>query len=954
MKRLFTFLWIFIAFSVAANASHIYGGAISYKNLGNEKYEITLTVYRDCNGTVLGNVPVEARCSIGWASFTLPNTSVKDVTGISLGCTTQSKCSGSYPYGIEEHVFKGVADLSTLSCCEVKLSYDGSGQARISNISTIGTGSIGFYMEAVINKCAGTTLVWNDNLSALLEVGNDQQLNFSATDTVDYDSISYEMVEPLQGVNNPISYSGSFTNLKPLTFLGFPNAGLTTPAGFQFNSTTGNMTFRPTVNGQVTILAVQATEWRNISGVMTKVGRTRKDVAITIVNDPNNKTPYQVSENTFYACAGDTSAAIIDIKDADLSNTFSIQLTHSLKWAQAELVGGPSSRKIRVRYLADAIPATGIGGAFTVQVTDNHCPLPGKSMKTYSIMPGGSEFTDTSAFTKSAACGKVKYKLTKKLAGAGYIYSWVLRGPGTMVFATADSLEATVTTEGWVNAELWVVSKQHCNYFRYTDSVFVDTSYFVEAYAGPGKILCHASSYQLSGQAKNGVPPYTFNWIGNGTSQNITVPLVRGDNTFQLEVIDASNCKARDEVTIYNSDPLVKAQQKGTITCQYSTAAFTVDTPLKPVLITQQLFVDSNYISGTNKFIAYKEKLYVEDYAGCSATDSSLLLVSDIRVELPVRTNYCKDSILTVTPVIHAGNQPIGYVWHTGSRNQVFNEKVTGLPANTVFLVKVTVTDRYGCTDSAVGQAKVLPLPVVTVTKPKDACTAGAVINLTANGQPAGGIWTGTAVTGSLFSPAVAGKGTHALAYQYTDSATGCINGNTTDITVINPPVIDFTADTTKILPGRLVTFTNKTTADKAFNSFWRAGQMTGQNKDAVFLFSTEGEYDITLRINDGVCPPDSIVKKGMIKVGSNYLSVGRAGKELKVYPNPASERLYFNTENITVSNLAITDITGRDITAAFTVTESEIINSSSFNGICLITIITADNIYYHSKVDWR
>lgn len=49
-KRILTCLWILFSFLVfnKANATHIVGGELNYKNLGSNNYEIRLTVYRDC------------------------------------------------------------------------------------------------------------------------------------------------------------------------------------------------------------------------------------------------------------------------------------------------------------------------------------------------------------------------------------------------------------------------------------------------------------------------------------------------------------------------------------------------------------------------------------------------------------------------------------------------------------------------------------------------------------------------------------------------------------------------------------------------------------------------------------------------------------------------------------------------------------------------------------------
>lgn len=48
-------LGIFFSFNTSVQASHLMGSDITYQCLGNYKYKITLTVYRDCGGIALGS-----------------------------------------------------------------------------------------------------------------------------------------------------------------------------------------------------------------------------------------------------------------------------------------------------------------------------------------------------------------------------------------------------------------------------------------------------------------------------------------------------------------------------------------------------------------------------------------------------------------------------------------------------------------------------------------------------------------------------------------------------------------------------------------------------------------------------------------------------------------------------------------------------------------------------------
>lgn len=71
--------------------------------------------------------------------------------------------------------------------------------------------------------------------------------------------------------------------------------------------------------------------------------------------------------------------------------------------------------------------------------------------------------------------------------------------------------------------------------------------------------------------------------------------------------------------------------------------------------------------------------------------------------------------------------------------------------------------------------------PTVTMSTMSMACLDDGAVALT--GSPAGGTFSGTAVTGASFSPSTAGSGTYILMYNYTDSL-GCSGMDTASITV--------------------------------------------------------------------------------------------------------------------------------------------------------------------------
>lgn len=94
----------------------------------------------------------------------------------------------------------------------------------------------------------------------------------------------------------------------------------------------------------------------------------------------------------------------------------------------------------------------------------------------------------------------------------------------------------------------------------------------------------------------------------------------------------------------------------------------------------------------------------------------------------------------------------------------------------------VTGVSTEGCSGNSVMTTVVVnALPTLTLNSDVSVvCLNDASVNL--NGAPAGGIYSGANVSGSVFAPSVVGLFTPV--YSYTDAVTGCMNSITTSVTV--------------------------------------------------------------------------------------------------------------------------------------------------------------------------
>jgi gliding motility-associated-like protein len=99
-------------------------------------------------------------------------------------------------------------------------------------------------------------------------------------------------------------------------------------------------------------------------------------------------------------------------------------------------------------------------------------------------------------------------------------------------------------------------------------------------------------------------------------------------------------------------------------------------------------------------------------------------------------------------------------------------------------------TDVNSCTSIVSQNITVYASPVVNFSPVADFCEDNAPYVLT-EGTPAGGIYSGTGISGSTFDPSAAGTGSHTITYTYTD-ANSCTNPANQILTVNALPAMNF------------------------------------------------------------------------------------------------------------------------------------------------------------------
>ncbi len=175
--------------------------------------------------------------------------------------------------------------------------------------------------------------------------------------------------------------------------------------------------------------------------------------------------------------------------------------------------------------------------------------------------------------------------------------------------------------------------------------------------------------------------------------------------------------------------------------------------------------------------------------ANCPGSSNGAAIVNLIQlpiVTLPVLASTCIN-----TPVFAlTGGTPAGGTYSgLGVAANNFTSSVAGAGTHNIIY---TYTDGNGCTNRDTSTITVNPLPTVTLAAQTSACLNTPAYALT-GGSPAGGVYSGPGVVGSIFTAANAGLGTHNIVYTYTDG-NSCTNTATTTLVVNALPVVTQTA----------------------------------------------------------------------------------------------------------------------------------------------------------------
>lgn len=229
------------------------------------------------------------------------------------------------------------------------------------------------------------------------------------------------------------------------------------------------------------------------------------------------------------------------------------------------------------------------------------------------------------------------------------------------------------------------------------------------------------------------------------------------------------------------------------------------------------------------------------DFYGCAAIDTKTITViapGSVSVGSDISVCVTASSINLASSVFPTG----GTFFGTGLQGNNFNPTLAGIGTHPI---SYTVVDPSGCTTTKIRTITVTAPPAVDAGPNKVICVSTGLFDLDAGASVTGGIWSGTAVSGSFFNPQSAGIGTYVISYVY-NNGQGCVSTDTKTITVRPDATVNAGVDVTVCVNAVPIDFT--THPDK------QGGQWSGIGISGnIFTPSVAGPgvYTINYKLTD-------------------------------------------------------------------------------------------------------
>lgn len=569
MRKLLTqiLLNVLMLFVVnSAKATHIMSADISYICLDSNRYEITLVLYRDCQGVTLSNTTQNISFTSVSCGLTATATLNRQVCPpvlpwvtaceISAFCETfraSSCCVSNVPGCLpnaQRYEYKGVVTLpaqcsdwigqtTDIPCCR---------NSAIDNL--VSPGLRGARVEILINN---SNVIGCNSSPQFSSIPVPFIPNMATTvydhGAIDYegDSLNFVLITPLDGSGVPIPYEVGYSAGQPLS--------VSSPTSY--NANTGLFTVNPNVE-QNAVVVFRVEEYRD--GVL--IGYTTRDMQFVVLPSTLSSGSSVVVSNlvgvsggvmedtvSILACPGSSVSASVLVSALGSNVTAFINMDSSgyydgMSWDTTYL--SYDSVMVNYHWMVDSSASNGVK-YFTVNAHAETCPYQSLQSKVFRVVIGNPEIDileDTLIY-----CGGLK-QIPVNYASTG---SW------TPASGLQNNTLSNTYLDNPVSSRYYTFSNP-CG----TDSVYVKVlpsiSMNLEA---SGDTFCFNEDVQLTAHIGNAYAPYNMSWEPSdvvnstgtvaGTTDTIVWSNVTRGGYYYCTATAVNGCEIGDSVWI-NAD----------------------------------------------------------------------------------------------------------------------------------------------------------------------------------------------------------------------------------------------------------------------------------------------------------------------------------------------------------------------------------------------------------------
>ncbi len=267
----FSLLIGLLLIEIRANATHVVGAEITYKQVDTKKFRFDFIFYRDCNGVPFSNPSAQTFLKCKNKSSLGVNLTLLSIKRIDLA--NDSSCLKTNTYnqgaGVEAHQYYCIIDFdsspysSLYNCGETLIMETGQCCRNYSDNLVLPDSYFYTFAELNLNSAnyKNSSPVFSTQPIVFLQGNQSVFQTFNAMDTVERDSLSYSFSPLKTSYTANAAYRSGYNYNKPVQAffpgsLKFPyyNLDYNPVIGIYFDENTGDLVFTPTKLDDVTIL----------------------------------------------------------------------------------------------------------------------------------------------------------------------------------------------------------------------------------------------------------------------------------------------------------------------------------------------------------------------------------------------------------------------------------------------------------------------------------------------------------------------------------------------------------------------------------------------------------------------------------------------------------------------------------------------------------------------------